>query len=87
LIYKFLVFAFFSLFSNLALRFAPEAREYISDFYAVVLYVYSVNFAFSRCFGLLRRLRRHLSRTRARLPSQALRASSPGGRAKCTPVD
>ena len=27
------------------------------------------------------------SRTRGRLPSQALRASSPPGRAKCTPVD
>ena len=43
------------------------------------------------CFCPLRRLRRHLPRTRGRLPSQSRRpcgrlASSPGGRAKCTPV-
>ena len=43
------------------------------------------------CFGPLRRLRRHLPRTRGRLPSQSRRpcgrlASSPGGRAKFTSV-
>ena len=43
-------------------------------------------FSFPLCSGPLRRLRRHLPRTRGRLPSQALRASSPGGRAKFTPV-
>ena len=54
------------------------------------LYIYAFSiisaFFFPLCSGPLRRLRRHLPRTRGRLPSQALRASSPGGRAKCTPV-
>ena len=48
-------------------------------------------FRFPLRSGPLRRLRRHLPRTRGRLPSQSRRpcgrlASSPGGRAKCTPV-
>ena len=48
-------------------------------------------FCFPLRSGPLRRLRRHLPRTRGRLPSQSHRpcgrlASSPGGRAKCTPV-
>ena len=48
-------------------------------------------FCFPLCPGPLRRLRRHLPRTRGRLPSQSRRpcgrlASSPGGRAKFTSV-
>ena len=53
------------------------------------MYIYT--FFLPLCFCPLRRLRRHLPRTRGRLPSQSRRpcgrlASSPGGRAKCTPV-
>ena len=85
-----MVFAFFSLLPVFPACFAPQAREGILSV-GVVNFVYLCSFLLPLCFCPLRRLRRHLPRTRGRLPSQSRRpcgrlASSPGGRAKCTPV-